>query len=131
MDKKEKMRKVLSTLLSAKYELQSFSPRYMIDADFSFRNGEYHYRKRLEDGDIPKTMTLKEYMTISKNVSLKQIGVGGVRAYKTQGRIKKWDGMWFVVYSGGTIVSSYPLRGGRSRFERLLDRENGVEISRE
>lgn len=136
MDKKEKMKKVLATLLSAKYDLRDSKPKnIMEDADFSFRNGKKHYERHMELGELPRNMSLEQYFQKARNVSYKSINGRTVKAYRYGGnRTAKTDGEWFTSYvggKGGTLITAFPLRRGVSRFHELMRRDDGEEIRKE
>lgn len=128
---KEALQKIQAILLDIKNELRV----KVTDADFQFTNGERHYQKHMDDRELPSDMTLQQYLGKSKEVSLKSINGRNVRAYSYSGnKVAKTDGNWFVSYvggKGGIIVTSFPLRGGASRFDSLMNRDYGTELKKE
>jgi hypothetical protein len=124
---KEKLQQIADALYKIRSMLSS-KANVTEDATFSFDNAEIHYKKHMALGELPKSMTVREYMNKARDVSLKNIDGNNVRAYKADGRIKKFDGSWFVVYNGNAIATAYPLRGGTRRFEELMRKESGKEI---
>lgn len=128
----DKVREIQQELYEIKNMLGSKN-KATEDAMFTYNAGLKHYQKRLDDNDIPSSMSFKEYLQKAKEVSLKPIDGKNVLAYKYRGgRVAKFDGSWFVSYvggSGGTLVTAFPLRRGRSRFFELMRRDGGELIT--
>ena len=135
MGSKDILSKLHGVLTEIHGDLIKNRPIRVKDAVFSKGNGINHYNRHLELGDIPKTMTLQQYLDKAKEVSLKVIDSKTVRAFRFQGnRTAKTDGKWYVSYEGGKggmLITAFPLRGGYSRFDRLCDSRGGTMISRE
>jgi len=103
------------------------------DANFLKKDLIKHYNKRRNDGDIPATMTQEEYDKLCTATSTMSVNGTTVKGYKYGSRIAKWDtrSNFYVSFAGGTLITGFPLRGGKSRFYTLMERDGGTEFTQQ
>ena len=92
-------------------------------AGFAGQSGQEHFARRQKEG-FYQDITLSQYEERALHLLQQNVG-GDIYGYETKsGKVIRWNkttGDYAVGISGKRIKTMFPLRGGKSRFDKLRE----------